>query len=608
MNVTLSGKEITVKNNGIVSAKNLIIAASDDDHQLDFTVGGSTVGIEDSGFDTEVSASLFDVVSTAKVGIGANAVITVLGDVVITAKCVQDQPMLLSANFNVVSVKIGSATIDIDGIIKAGGSVSASASANVTVVASNEILAKLFIPLAVNVVVTESAVRVSGRIDAGSSEVAGGAGTGDVKLSADGNLSVTTTASTGKLPFSLAISVVVNDVNVELSDGAAVTATGGDVSLNANGSSTVTTKASKGDSDTANSGGYFALGIVIQNVSATIGDSAHVSGGNISVVSKAVENVVTNATSAKPETSGDSSESGGGSGTLSSVLTMAKGLLGTVKDTIVSKFSASQPGIASKFGLTVGSATSQMEGSGTYQITSSQVDGGSVSTQAKADSGNTVTLTITPKSGYELDGIQVSYLLNGAWFKTVKNLGDTIDGGSTAFFTLVNGKYTFVMPEANVTVAVTFKAVTPTSATGTDTDTGNLFDEEDEDDSMGLEDLFNEGTSGTEDAATPSNRATENSTATDANLLTVERAGTNGAVLIDHYGRLRHGHQGALRKRSGPDRKPGNRLRPEIRLPEDHLHQRHPDHFRSGAGRQQRRLHLYHARCRRRDQRRVRLR
>ena len=94
-------------------------------------------------------------------------------------------------------------------------------------------------------------------------------------------------------------------------------------------------------------------------------------------------------------------------------------------------------------------------GSTTYAITIEGSDCGTVtSNRTSAASGVTVTLTVTPDEGYELDTLTVT-----------DRDGDTI--------TLTNkgdGTYTFTMPASRVTVTATFQAVTDEPA-----DTGLPF-------------------------------------------------------------------------------------------------------------------------------------
>ena len=78
-----------------------------------------------------------------------------------------------------------------------------------------------------------------------------------------------------------------------------------------------------------------------------------------------------------------------------------------------------------------------------YTITVEDADNGSVkSSMRRASRGTTVTLTATPDEGYELESI------------TVTRSG----GGSVSLSDQGDGKYTFTMPRANVTVEAVFAA------------------------------------------------------------------------------------------------------------------------------------------------------
>lgn len=82
----------------------------------------------------------------------------------------------------------------------------------------------------------------------------------------------------------------------------------------------------------------------------------------------------------------------------------------------------------------------------TYPITVEDSRNGEVdSNRTRASSGTTVTLTVTPEEGYELDELTVTDK-NGKAIK-LTDKGD--------------GKYTFTMPRSAVTVEATFRAVEP---------------------------------------------------------------------------------------------------------------------------------------------------
>lgn len=83
-------------------------------------------------------------------------------------------------------------------------------------------------------------------------------------------------------------------------------------------------------------------------------------------------------------------------------------------------------------------------GSGTYPVTVEDARHGTVKTdRTQAGSGNTVTITVTPDEGYELDDLTVA----------------DSRGNELALTDKGNGRYTFRMPSGRVTVEAVFTAV-----------------------------------------------------------------------------------------------------------------------------------------------------
>ena len=97
-----------------------------------------------------------------------------------------------------------------------------------------------------------------------------------------------------------------------------------------------------------------------------------------------------------------------------------------------------------------------------YTVTVEDADNGSVkSSVSRASRGTTVTLTVTPDEGYELESITVTQ--NGGGTVSLTDKGD--------------GKYTFTMPRANVTVEAVFTASgeQPSGLPFTDVDADDWF-------------------------------------------------------------------------------------------------------------------------------------
>lgn len=82
-----------------------------------------------------------------------------------------------------------------------------------------------------------------------------------------------------------------------------------------------------------------------------------------------------------------------------------------------------------------------------YNIEIAESENGTVTADVvKAKVGETVTLTVTPAEGYELDELTVTYVVDGEEGEETKAVEVTED-------------YTFTMPEANVTVSATFAEI-----------------------------------------------------------------------------------------------------------------------------------------------------
>ena len=102
----------------------------------------------------------------------------------------------------------------------------------------------------------------------------------------------------------------------------------------------------------------------------------------------------------------------------------------------------------------------KIEISGKYKITVDANSGGTVSVSpAEAAEGEKVEIKVTPKSGYRMKTLTVTDV-------TGKNVTVSTDN---------NGKYTFVMPEGNVTVKVTFTAKSTASSDNSNPKTGDDF-------------------------------------------------------------------------------------------------------------------------------------
>ncbi|MDP3446823.1 MAG: hypothetical protein Q8S22_02065, partial [Eubacteriales bacterium] len=519
LNITLNGKQITI--DGTLRGANLILNAADDDVTLSVSVddlGVDPDSIEQLGIDGETSAdiSIFDIVSTALISITQSAHLIASGSVSLSASTSQTHPLipLVGAGCNMVNVKVGSATVTILGQITSGGNVDVSAKTTITAEASNATLAQFFVPLAVGVMVANAEVTL------GENAAITAAGSVSMLSQTDVTLKVRSTA--GKLPISLAVSVVVTDSHVNVLGD--IVSQAGSISANAIGNATVTTTASNkapaatattssagtnstggtgGTTASGNSfGGFFAISVVLQNVDASVRAAASLSAyKNISIDSSAKERVATTATSADPVKEGASS---GSSQSTSGVLGIVKSLFSTVTTALTGK---------AKDAFTKGTdSVNSVDG---YAITAEPCQHGAIVTPAKVKAGETATVKVTPDEGYVLEGLTYTYLPAGQSAYVTRSVNIL---GST-------NSYTFEMPTAAVTITAVLREQT---AQDPDPSTGNLFDE-DGDDGTGVEDVINNGAAGSEEndqVQTPEDTG-------DAYAITISPGLVNGALVID---------------------------------------------------------------------------
>ena len=216
-----------------------------------------------------------------------------------------------AASINFVSIKMASAVVNILGNIVAGA-VRVVADNLVDTTAANTALRDLGLPFALGVVVGEAGITVSD----GASITAN---SGDIYLDAQSNIKLNTTAQSGHLPFTVAVSVVDNKAYVDI-NGGTLKSTNGNIIANATGTVNMKTEATGSnvrpnnnavvpstDNQASNttthvemgkSGGFFAISVLNQDVfSALQGTAEAFAKGNITLNSTAKASVVNNATS-----------------------------------------------------------------------------------------------------------------------------------------------------------------------------------------------------------------------------------------------------------------------------------------------------------------------
>lgn len=397
-NVVIEGKGITVT--GTVTGRNISITASDSDIQFSLSSDFDSSLMPDFEFEF----SLFDFVSDAYIIIEQNAGLVASETVTLLVTSTQTQPLVpdasqladmiasltassgdpdnpdsaadtalltklqdLAINPNFINVKVGSATITIKGAVTAVQAIKALANTITKMEVSNEDLAKWCIPLGISVAVAKAVVVLCGNAAVTSTQ-------GGVALGAATDVTVSTKAATGAIPIALAVSVVVADAHVTVQDNATINAAG-DVTLTASGTVNVETTASvpaeSGEEETtgtgtgtdpaadsaksaSKSGGFFAVSVVVQDVSASVMGSASITAGSIRIDSTSKQTVTTTASSqneAENEQEGEEDSSM----SLTGIIDMLKNLFG-----MLSGSDGAEPMVSDDAAGALGSASEQM--------------------------------------------------------------------------------------------------------------------------------------------------------------------------------------------------------------------------------------------------------
>ena len=572
VNLKVKAKKILVE--GAVTALDINLITKDDD--VTFDISDDVPSIVSDKLGDQMSGSLFDFNAEAGIDVKKDGSLTATsGDVNMSAEIDQTHKLFdllggwldklnkLDDDLEVVSkalqvpntfnIKVGRATISVNGGIDAKRYFNASSKSNVSMEASNKDVASLYIPVSFVVAVTETAIEMfNAAVKAGR----------DIILSVLSNDSLKAEATTGKLPISLATAVAVNDGHI-LIGGTTKMVAGGDVKMDTKASTTAEASAKRGELK-SDSSGYLAVEVAVQDAYTRVEDSASITaGGNIELNSSANLKGKAHATSAKAE--GEKDDDGGedkkdddkkSAGTLLSGVTELLKKLGE---------EYGKKALKTGYGWVKNKLTgaADLVSSKQYKVTAEESDHGSVSAPASANGhksadtktfeegvtyytlvkdkfvkatditpgevipketnyyvdADPVRLVITPNKGYKVKEITVTYLLKGAKEKTKVTIsGDDASGNNEIGLKRnADGSFSYRMPEADVKVSVEFEKG----------ESGATPEEETTD--AGLSDLFNESTGNTAPEEDPEEQQ-EDSTSPDAVTLEIEE--TDGSYQL----------------------------------------------------------------------------
>lgn len=462
MNIGIYGNEIEI--DGTVYGSNINIEASDGTNQKRSTDGG-TIGSAVGDF----FASLQNVSHSARVTVTEDAMIAAREDLNISASVSQKLGLTalgvlnnsLGAVINglgVVDVKVGKATVDIAGKLRAGY----DAETDQYGAGSIRIDAKVLAPLAQSVDREVSSTSESGPVGQTDSVVPlsvfvavedaeinirrGAELIAHDSVVAHARSAVTsdTRASTQSyLPMVLNTAILVNDAHVKV-DGASITGMQGNVNLAAKGYLRSDILASKGSSDQSVSGGFFGISVGVQDVTADLAEGTEiVAGGDVRVASRADADVRSAAVAAYATSSAKKKTN-----TTSNDISI---ILGKIWASVDDKLKLTDKLTSKALDVIVGLFTSE---SRTVKVSgSSTVEGyGTASVKkTKANVGSTVTLNVLPKNGRDVETVRYRYLEPGA---SEYKYADV----DLAKAKKSDTEYEFEMPDSDIVVFVTYQS------------------------------------------------------------------------------------------------------------------------------------------------------
>lgn len=364
MNLLIVGKEIDVSGTINTGSGDVVMRATDNDEWL--TINSDTISkLAPEALQSYAKSGAEQVINNAKVSvfsIKSKAAINVAETGSVTAKNVdakalskQSRTLIafdnlenitgLSDNLKTelaklkgidfVAVKIGEAMVSIKGAITAAGNIIGRAISSIATKASNDALAKWYIPIAAGILLGEAGIYVTQSANMSAAKA--------IKLISDSTVKLDVAATVSALPVSIAVAAITNDSNVEIDgnvtaaqnitteaagsvkvqtvshaknkekkdekgskDGAKTDDSDGADAAKTNKNNTKENSSTDTDKDKSKNlyGGFVAVTVAIQKVAAKIAEHAIVESteGSVNVKASALESVITSAISYVPET------------------------------------------------------------------------------------------------------------------------------------------------------------------------------------------------------------------------------------------------------------------------------------------------------------------
>ena len=217
LNILIKSEKLTLCNGSSVIGNNVNLFAKTADTNLSDWLD------EKIGFSLSDDLSIMDFVSDVSLKAEKGSTVYSRGETTVTSETDLTHGLIPYAAANTVAVKLGSSTLTLEGNITSAATVDIKSLVKIAIDVSNLLLSKWYIPVAVNVAISDAELTMKGNITAN----------GRIKAGAQSDVLVTTKAVTGKLPVAIAVSVIDSDAHVKV-DGATINSGKGRIELYAN--------------------------------------------------------------------------------------------------------------------------------------------------------------------------------------------------------------------------------------------------------------------------------------------------------------------------------------------------------------------------------------
>ena len=498
-NLTVNGSNLVIRGTNVdivstVIADNITILVMDTPYNAIETGEITTSGIS-AIVSGNIPTSFVDVKDNASITVEENAKLLSRGNIDLEAKSLQYGGLFTCLpSFNVASVKLGSATITINGTVIAGwyendevnvrryGDVNARAIVKTIIgydeKGSNEDLS-LQLEISVDVVTAASEINV------GSTGLVKAAR--HIRLTADNTIKVLASSAAGSIcassPFAVSVEVITSDAHITI-DGTMNAV--GTIFLNASGNITGTARANRNVAASSMSGGYVAVSVVIQNVDININGNIK-AGQNLKANANATSTVTTNAVAAVPDLQYTTATKQGIAKLFQSIFTP----IGQRIKALYNKI----PAVARKH---LEEAISKINTSDYRAELTDDSNGdcgyAKIKTTLDETGKRIVSVKVEPKENYTIDTITYRYLKPGDDQYTIVDI--------TATDTDNDGVFSFDAPSSSVVVSVVYKAGQTYIIVDPD-------DDFEEDGQISIDDLINSSTSSANQNTNPDEDAAE---------------------------------------------------------------------------------------------------